>query len=489
MFSQDGFINQRIAGKDNSAFHRKTTIGEGIAFLGYMYALASNPGTPVKEMCWAEKAKNGVNYILPSPALGRFGIAENHFERLQTLVASMHSDDESELDQEDHPFALLHHAHRRAQRALEQNLHGLLAARPGRVDPRGMDRTTCPYSRTCRVSQNLWEGAEIKDAADGESGALLFLELALKYKRQRNDRQVVPPFAEQPGKDTQEAQCLRLTKQWFNTGRTVGADFHFMSVAACEALQEEKGRYGFGDVKHATAGYLVMKPLEAALGPESGDWAVMNVAVIQFTPTSRPTARRSAENISSTQTIPSPVKAIAAQRANDRGSPTTGRKPHIDENNRWRQLAIRTGDRGKYHVNKSEYDTFMEFVNDVAYDAMTNTYDADHVSNSSHLPFATPILQGSSKFGSITSGSRAETTSEEHKSKQCAVCDRPTSYCCSACWSAESIVVVYPLETERKGVKKQYGCIARHARYPGKARRTVASASRSAAMKRRYKTY
>ncbi|KAL3929673.1 MAG: hypothetical protein SGPRY_001858 [Prymnesium sp.] len=112
-----------------------------------------------------------------------------------------------------------------------------------------------------------------------------------------------------------------------------------------------------------------------------------------------------------------------------------------------------------------------------------------HVSNTSLLPFMSPILQGSSKFGSTMSGSRVETTSEEHKSipirsvsgwsgstqQRCAVCDQPTSYCCSECSSAESIVVVHPLETERKGVKKQYGCIARHARYPGKA-----SASRSA---------
>lgn len=302
--SETGYINQRLSGRDNSAQHRKTTIGEGIRYLGYMFAMAANPGTPVKNM-WQETEKPAEKRILPPPALGRFGMSENRFERLSHLVSKMFSVGEGELDDTD-PWRYCH---------LPIDMHNqhwsdiyeaswLLAP----------DESMCPFDPE-REGDNPDDipflsfvprkpkpkGAELKDVADGESGVILFMELALKYKRKRNDQQVVPPYAEQPGKDTMEAQCLRLSKPWHKTGRAFGADAHFMSVASCEALVEQvrggrpreersrvagriilthracmlpQGLFPFGDVKQASSGFPV-KELQTHCGEESGDWAVM----------------------------------------------------------------------------------------------------------------------------------------------------------------------------------------------------------------------
>ena len=50
MFGDDGYINQRLSGRDSSAYHKKTTIGEGIQFFSYMLCIADNPGPPVRAM-------------------------------------------------------------------------------------------------------------------------------------------------------------------------------------------------------------------------------------------------------------------------------------------------------------------------------------------------------------------------------------------------------------------------------------------------------
>ena len=77
-------------------------------------------------------------------------------------------------------------------------------------------------------------GAEIKDTADGECGAIIRVEFALKYKRDRDQPQVVPPFEADWGATT--AQCLRLVLPWLHTGRCFGADAHFIGVTPCEGM-------------------------------------------------------------------------------------------------------------------------------------------------------------------------------------------------------------------------------------------------------------
>jgi hypothetical protein len=55
LWGDDGWMNERLSGKDNSFQNKKTTIGEGLRFYGYMYAIANNPGRPVKEMWYVKE--------------------------------------------------------------------------------------------------------------------------------------------------------------------------------------------------------------------------------------------------------------------------------------------------------------------------------------------------------------------------------------------------------------------------------------------------
>mmetsp|Transcript_10388 Transcript_10388/g.23179 ORF Transcript_10388/g.23179 Transcript_10388/m.23179 type:complete len:113 (-) Transcript_10388:142-480(-) len=80
-------MNQRLSGKDGSAHNRKTSIGEGIRFYGYMYAIANNPGRPLRAM-WNEQHAAGEKTTSQPPAMGRFGMSQNRFERLCHLHAS-----------------------------------------------------------------------------------------------------------------------------------------------------------------------------------------------------------------------------------------------------------------------------------------------------------------------------------------------------------------------------------------------------------------
>lgn len=243
MFDVDGFINQRLSGKNMSAYHRKTSLGEGIRFLGYMYAIALNPGTPVRAM-WQEKERPGEEKsILPPPALGRFGMSKDRFERLEQLAGLMFSVSESELDESDPwRYCSLALAQHNAHWLSVYHASWLLAIdesmSPFVPEREGDGPLDIPFlSNVPRKPSPL--GAEIKTVADGESGAIIYLELALRFKRKRNGTQVVPTFAEQPGKDTMEAQCLRLTEPWHFTERAVGADAHFISYASCEAMREK----------------------------------------------------------------------------------------------------------------------------------------------------------------------------------------------------------------------------------------------------------
>lgn len=184
MFGPDGFMNQRLSGKDQSAFHRRTTVGEGIALLGYMFAIAINPGVPVRQM-WQERPKEGEKRILPLPAIGKYGISENRFEKLTSLLGMMHSVAEGELDEND-PWRYCnfpidcHNKHWR-----EVYFNSWLLAPDESMSPflpgaEGDGHDDIPFlSNVPRKPKPI--GAEIKDVADGESGAVVFLELALKY--------------------------------------------------------------------------------------------------------------------------------------------------------------------------------------------------------------------------------------------------------------------------------------------------------------------
>ena len=75
-------------------------------------------------------------------------------------------------------------------------------------DSEGNDpKTDLPFqSYVPRKPKDL--GAEVKNTACGECGAIIYCEYALRYKRARGVAPVVAPFEAEWGKTT--AQCLRL---------------------------------------------------------------------------------------------------------------------------------------------------------------------------------------------------------------------------------------------------------------------------------------
>lgn len=298
-------------------------------------------------------------------------------------------------------------------------------------------------------------------------------------------------------------------------------------------------------MKQATAGFP-LKQLEEAVPPEAGAWAVMKAklsnadgALVYCV------GHRRGEAIHTYIATHGSTRRGKDQKHCETGSDGNGghgrkcprilndwtqAQPHIDKNNRWRQfeLAIEERFRTKcfpfrlfttviagmsianawalyqYHVSASEYDTFLEFVHDVAYAAITNTYDADHPSSVPRgmncAPFGTPSLTSSRLSTTSTSiGVSASQLEDSHvavsirlmagwkgKTQQrCSECNAPTSYCCAGCSTHDCIVPIHPSEVSYRGVTKKFGCLARHKRHPDISRRTVRSVSRSIGKKRR----
>ena len=66
MFGDKGYLNERLSGASNKYNQRKTTIGEGIQFYGYMLGIANNPGQPVDGRC-GRRRKNPERSALPRP--------------------------------------------------------------------------------------------------------------------------------------------------------------------------------------------------------------------------------------------------------------------------------------------------------------------------------------------------------------------------------------------------------------------------------------
>ena len=100
MFGDTGFINQRLSDRSNEYNHKKTTVGEGIQFISYVLAIANNPAWPVRRM-WQDKLSPGEKKVVPPPAIGRFGMTQNRFFHLFSLIDHQHSKSEQELDASD----------------------------------------------------------------------------------------------------------------------------------------------------------------------------------------------------------------------------------------------------------------------------------------------------------------------------------------------------------------------------------------------------
>lgn len=210
----------------------------------------------------------------------------------------------------------------------------------------------------------------------------------------------------------------------------------------------------------------------------------------------------------------------------------TQAQPHIDKNNRFRQFELAIEERFrtrsfpyrlfttviagmsianafvayKYHVSKNshEFDSFLDFVHLVAYDAMHNDYDELH---SQEQPGSSSVACGSMGHSSSKARSRGATDINpfrlpptEHTAvpirsiigwvggtqQKCKVCHFPCTTCCLQCSNAESIVPVHAAQANYGHVTKVRQCLNVHKRKPEELGRTTASASKAVAARRRH---
>lgn len=252
MFGDQGWMNQRLSGADNSYKNRKTTVGEGLQFIGYMIALANNPGAPLY-MMWAEKNGPGDKKVLPAANMGRYGMGENRFRRLQSIVAQCYSVSMAELDASDpwryvSPMVDAFNAHWKEVYFPSWLLSPDELMCPWTVDE-GDGPNDIPWSSWVPRKPKP-KGCEMKCVCDGESGVMLRVEIALKYKRKRGTLAAEVPYEDEWGATS--AQCLRLCEPWHNSDRVFGADAHFMCVDSVEALMEHV-RFASLAIAHAMA--------------------------------------------------------------------------------------------------------------------------------------------------------------------------------------------------------------------------------------------
>lgn len=200
-------------------------------------------------------------------------------------------------------------------------------------------------------------------------------------------------------------------------------------------------------------------------------------------------------------------------------------QPHIDKHNRWRQYELAIEERFRtrsfpfrlfttviagmslanawalyqYHINGNEYESFRDFASEIAFDAMTNTYDKAHERSmadasmasptTSSLPSSAGALQRSSESSELQQhvvvSIRSVTGWRGAGQQRCCICSGLTRFCCNACSTQDSIVALHPKECNYGGSCKKFGCSHRHSRNPEGARRIVASAARSNALRKR----
>ena len=196
----------------------------------------------------------------------------------------------------------------------------------------------------------------------------------------------------------------------------------------------------------------------------------------------------------------------------------TKAQPHIDKANRWRQRTLALEERFRtpsfpfrlqttvivgfsivsaytmytYHNNTSgrQFNSFSEFVEGVAFDAMTNTYDADHAapgaSTSTPPPQPMPGVNESLPPAAHVAVSISQIPGWKGSNPaRCWNCRAPTSFCCSVCSSADGIVPVHRPEVKHKHTTQSFPCLAKHQRNPTFAPKTTMSHAKAAAAIRR----
>ena len=199
----------------------------------------------------------------------------------------------------------------------------------------------------------------------------------------------------------------------------------------------------------------------------------------------------------------------------------TQAQPHIDKSNRWRQRILAIEERFPttsfpfrlmttiiggmsivsaftmfcYHVNPDEYD-FRSFVETVAYDAMTNTYDRDHSSvprdgSSPPPPTAPAARMPTSVFAGVDVNAHIVVPIKSIEgwtganAQRCRHCGDLTSFCCFACSDARGIMPLHPAMVQYKQTVQNHMCLSVHRRDPSAHSICAASLTKKAAAQKK----
>lgn len=507
---------------EHDAAHLKIGKGDLLRWWGYALSLSLNTGTPTEKM-WSHEPI--AESVLPPPRMGRHGMSKNRWKAIRSALAFGPSDDAS-FDRDEWCFVDPMVTAFNEQMADVVNPGWLLCVDETMSAWRGKqgkrDSKKCPkLSWVPRKPEPL--GTELKTAGCALSGMIITVEIC-KGKETHKDLEF---FKEKSRFDASEyghttATTLRLIKPWFGTQRVLGGDSWFASVKTAEACAE-RGIYFVGDVKTATRRFCGAA-LNEATGPESGAWATYTSeltlgggktmpiysvshrrgeSVHKFVATCGTTLKGSAhlatfedeeDRVYASDDTKYELTRKCPRILND----WTLAQPCIDRHNRYRQfilgmekrlitnnfsLRLATTLMGMLFTNaffahrhfNSELADFKEEMGKLAYRLMHNPHAPEPVlpptpqtrtaGSPNSPPDASHPLMQLSKFN-VQHGIIKKTAA-----LRCVVCNKKTSWYCTACTEGpHSIVPVCPCTTRGSGRGgagcREHACEAFHCQHP-----------------------
>ena len=232
-----------------------------------MISLSVHSGIALDKM-WSREALPDSS--VPPPAMGRWGISLKRFQKLRQVL-SFGPEDEESFDADEWCFVrpLLDAFNARMVETISPGwLLGVdetMCAWRGAVGKR--NRTKCPHRVFIKRKPEPC-GVEFKNIGD----ALSVSSSSWSSTRASPKTSSGGGGASMDGATT--ACTMRLSENWFGTGRVVAGDSWFASVKTAEALST-KGLYFIGDVKSGTKRYPV-DAITDATSEESGAWATFS---------------------------------------------------------------------------------------------------------------------------------------------------------------------------------------------------------------------
>lgn len=257
------WTNPLLSGADKT--NAKLTRGEVKRFMGYMLCLSIHSGIALDKM-WSKVALP--DSTMPAPAMGRFGISKNRFDKLRSVFRCGPSDDLAFSQNEwcfVEPLLDAFNSHN-----IKQIIPGWLLGpdesigawrgKEGKKDPK-----KCPKRMFVKRKPEPL-GVEFKNIGDALSGMMLKAEIT-KGKAEN----IKPKYWSKENGAT-AATTMRLSEPWFGTGRVVAGDSWFASVRTTELLLKN-GLDFIGDIKTGTKRFVPKTVYDAGTEDENGAWA------------------------------------------------------------------------------------------------------------------------------------------------------------------------------------------------------------------------